>query len=86
MERHPIDPIALVAGLVTLAGGVIALLHQTGTVELGAEATAIVACIMLGVAGAAGVMCARIGADRSPSAGSTSAVAGDTAPHAGGSE
>lgn len=84
MERHPIDPIALVAGLVTLAGGVIALLHQTGTVEMGAEATTIVACVMLGVAGALGVLCARIGAESGPT--SISAVTGDAPPHSDGSE
>lgn len=53
MERHPLDPIALVCGLVTLVGGVIALLHQLGVFHLGAASVVLIGCGLLGAGGAA---------------------------------
>lgn len=56
MDRHPLDPIALVAGLVTIVGGVIALLHQVGAFHLGPGSVFLIACIVLGTAGTALVL------------------------------
>lgn len=53
MERHPLDPIALVTGLVTVVAGVIALLHQSGAFHLGFGAVALIACGLLGAGGVA---------------------------------
>ncbi len=53
MERHPLDPIALVTGLVTLIGGVIALLHQQGAFHLGVGPVVLLACGLLGAGGVA---------------------------------
>jgi hypothetical protein len=53
MERHPLDPIALVCGLVTVAGGVIALLHQLGAFHLGPASVVLFGCGLLGAGGAA---------------------------------
>lgn len=56
MDRHPLDPIALVTGLVTLAGGGVALLHQLGAFRLGPGPVTLIALVVLGVAGAALVL------------------------------
>ena len=53
MERHPLDPVALVAGVLTVVGGVVALLHQTGAFGLDVGSTGLIACVALGVGGAA---------------------------------
>lgn len=53
MERHPLDPIALVCGLVTVAAGVIALLHQLGAFHLGVASVVLLGCGLLGAGGAA---------------------------------
>lgn len=66
MERHPLDPIALVAGLVTLTAGAIALAHQTGVIGLGPGPVALVALIALGLAGATLVMLSGRRADLAP--------------------
>jgi len=56
VERHPLDPIALVTGLLAVAGGLIGLLHQTGVFALGPGAFTLVAVVAFGVAGAALVL------------------------------
>ena len=53
MERHPLDPIALVTGLVVVIAGVIALLHQLGAFSLGVGPVALIACGLLGAGGIA---------------------------------
>jgi len=53
MERHPLDPIALVVGLSTIVGGIIALLHQTGAIRLGPGPLVLIACVVFGIGGAA---------------------------------
>ncbi len=53
MKRHPLDPIALVSGLVATVAGIIALLHQGGAIALGLPAVLMMALIALGVGGAA---------------------------------
>lgn len=58
MERHPLDPIALVCGLVTLTAGVVALLHQLGAFHLGAAAVTVLGAGVLGAAGIVGVVLA----------------------------
>jgi len=66
MNSHPLDPIALIAGLVTLVGGIVALLHQGGAMHLGPAALATIACVTLGLAGAGGVFLANRKPNRSP--------------------
>ena len=51
MERHPLDPIALVAGLVTAIAGIVALLHQLGAFHLGLAPTVLIASGLLGLGG-----------------------------------
>lgn len=53
MERHPLDPIALIGGLLAVLGAVIALLHQTEVIDLGPAPVTLIALIAIGVAGAA---------------------------------
>lgn len=53
MNRHPLDPIALVAGVTSIVAGVVALLHQAGVVPLGPAAVITLALVVLGLAGAA---------------------------------
>ncbi len=53
MKRHPLDPFALVAGLIALIAGFTALLHQSGTIGLDLTTVVLMALITLGVGGAA---------------------------------
>ncbi len=53
MKRHPLDPFALVAGLIALIAGFTALLHQSGTIALDLTTVVLMALITLGVGGAA---------------------------------
>jgi hypothetical protein len=53
MTRHPLDPVALVGGLVTLVAGVIALLHQAGAISLDLTKVVLMGLVVLGVAGGA---------------------------------
>lgn len=50
LERHRIDPIAFVAGLLTIAVGAVGLAHQLGAFELGASAVAILLAALVGLA------------------------------------
>ncbi|MFN8051169.1 MAG: hypothetical protein U0Q22_07040 [Acidimicrobiales bacterium] len=52
MERHPLDPIALVVGLATVLGGVVALLQQTGVITLGPTVVATLVCLVGALGGA----------------------------------
>lgn len=56
LERHRIDPIAFVAGGLTVAIGVIGLLHQTGAISLGPGAVAVVLVGLTGVGVVAAVL------------------------------
>jgi hypothetical protein len=53
MKRHPLDPLALVAGVVTVVAGVIAVLHQSDVIPLGLSAVVLLGLVVLGLAGAA---------------------------------
>jgi hypothetical protein len=53
MKRHPFDPAALVSGALTIAGGVLALLQQTGSIHVSGGAVAMWLCVVAAVAGAA---------------------------------
>lgn len=52
MRRHPLDPIALVAGAVSIVAGVVAALHQGGAISLGLPAVVLMSLVVLGLAGA----------------------------------
>lgn len=56
MKRHPLDPLALVAGAVSIVAGVVAALHQGGAISLGLPAVVLLALLVLGLAGAALVL------------------------------
>ena len=53
MNRHPLDPIALVAGLVALIAGFTGLLHQSGAISLDLATVVLMALIVRGLGGAA---------------------------------
>ncbi|MGB3412005.1 MAG: hypothetical protein WBA45_12505 [Microthrixaceae bacterium] len=53
MNPHRLDPIALVAGMVTIAAGLIAAMHQGGAISLNLALVVVLGLIALGVAGAA---------------------------------
>ncbi|MGB6059179.1 MAG: hypothetical protein WBF71_13060 [Microthrixaceae bacterium] len=53
MNPHPLDPIALVAGLVALSAGVIAVMHQSGAISLNLPLVIVLGLIALGIGGAA---------------------------------
>ena len=52
MRRHPLDPIALVAGVVSIVAGLVAALHQGGAISLGLPAVVLLSLVVLGLAGA----------------------------------
>jgi hypothetical protein len=56
MRRHPLDPFALVAGVVAIVAGTVATLHQSGAIALGLPAVVLLALLVLGLAGAALVL------------------------------
>jgi len=52
MRRHPLDPLALVAGAVFVVAGIVAALHQGGAISLGLPAVVLLSLVTLGLAGA----------------------------------
>ena len=53
MKPHPLDPIALIAGLIAMIAGLIAVLHQSGVISLNLGLVIVFALMALGVGGAA---------------------------------
>jgi hypothetical protein len=53
VTRHPLDPVALVAGLTALIAGFTALLHQSGTISLDLATVVLMGLVVLGLGGAA---------------------------------
>lgn len=53
MRPHPLDPVALVAGVTAVVAGVIATLHQWGTISLGLPLVVALGVLTLGGASAA---------------------------------
>ncbi|NLA36910.1 MAG: hypothetical protein GX868_14665 [Actinobacteria bacterium] len=56
LERHRLDPIAFVAGGLTVAVGIIGLLHQAGAFDLGPGAVAVTVTGLIGVGVVAAVL------------------------------
>lgn len=52
-DRHPLDPIALVGGILTIVGGIVGLLHQTGVIRLGPAPTILLVLVAAGLGAAA---------------------------------
>jgi hypothetical protein len=52
MERHPLDPVALLVGLAGIAAGVLALLQQAGHLHVDGATVAMVLCIAVAAIGA----------------------------------
>lgn len=53
MERHDLDPLALIFGLVGLLAGFVALLHQNGALALGPAPVLALSVLVVGLAGIA---------------------------------
>lgn len=53
MERHELDPLALIFGLVGLIAGVVALLHQSDVISLGPGPVLALSVLVIGIAGIA---------------------------------
>lgn len=53
MNPHPLDPIALVGGLVAMTAGLIAVMHQSGAISLNLPLVVVIGLMALGIGGAA---------------------------------
>ncbi|MCO5312958.1 MAG: hypothetical protein M9952_08495 [Microthrixaceae bacterium] len=51
MKRHPLDAIALIAGLLTIGFGLLGLAHQLGAFPLGPGGVALAICLAVGFGG-----------------------------------
>lgn len=56
MNPHPLDPVALVSGVIAIAAGIIGILHQSGAISLGLPLVIILSLIAVGVGGASLVL------------------------------
>ncbi len=56
MTSHPIDPVALVAGLVAVVAGLVAVLHQGGAISLNLPLVILLALLAVGIGGASLVL------------------------------
>jgi hypothetical protein len=56
MDRHPLDPVALLVGLAAVGAGALALLQQAGAFHVDGGAVAMVLCIVGAALGATVVL------------------------------
>lgn len=52
MNPHPLDPIALVSGLVAIVAGIIAVTHQSGGISLSLPVVIVLGLMVIGTCGA----------------------------------